>query len=314
MHNIKSKYLTEEGFLNESIIETEFKSGLLEIIRSSVSVPGGDDNSRKAIDNYTLKFLDRVSNNLNINNSAKSIPNLISIIMRVVKSSGIENINLNIDVFTNIFNLFKTEDKAAKKNKSKDKRKIVLDAAMTVFSRNGFHETHVDQIAEFAGIAKGTVYRYFKSKEDILREIIKANNEVLTNELMIIFNKDGHILELIKEAIAYYVEFFDSNKDLYKILTHSPWILNDISDHFYKNIISHLNVVRRRVFNLTREGIVKPTDFYTVFYGIFGFIDGVIQKWFRRNCEYSLKDELPVIIEVLYFGFVSEGERKSTFI
>ena len=181
------------------------------------------------------------------------------------------------------------------------------------FRRNGFHETHVDQIAEFAGIAKGTVYRYFKSKEDILREIIKANNETLTNELSTIFNKDGHILELIKEAIAYYVEFFDSNKDLYRILTHSPWILNDISDHFYKNIISHLNVVRRRVFNLTREGIVKPTDFYTVFYGIFGFIDGVIQKWFRRNCEYSLKNELPVIIEVLFYGFVSEGERKATF-
>jgi hypothetical protein len=130
---------------------------------------------------------------------------------------------------------------------------------------------------------------------------------------MHIFKKDGHILELIKEAIAYYVEFFDNNKDLYKILTHSPWILKDISDHFYKNLISHLHVVRRRIFNLTREGIVKPTDFYTVFYGIFGFIDGVIQKWFRRNCEYSLKDELPVIIEVLFYGIVSEGERKEIY-
>ena len=85
---------------------------------------------------------------------------------------------------------------------------------------------------------------------------------------MEIFNKDGHMLELIKEAIEYYVEFFDSNRDLYRILTHSPWILKDISDHFYKNIISQLQMVRRRVFNLTREGIVKPTDFYTVFYGI----------------------------------------------
>jgi AcrR family transcriptional regulator len=314
MHNIKSKYITEEGFLNGSLIESEFKSGLLEIIRSSRPTSGIDETSQKVIDSYILKYLEMVSNNLHINNSAKLIPNLLSIIMQAIKSSGIENINLNIDVISNIINLFKTEDKSVKKNKSKDKRKIVLDAAMIVFSRNGFHETHVDQIADFAGIAKGTVYRYFKSKEEILREIIKANNEALTNELMIIFNKDGHILELIKEAIAYYVEFFDSNKDLYKILTHSPWILNDISDHFYKNIISHLNVVRRRVFNLTREGIVKPTDFYTVFYGIFGFIDGVIQKWFRRNCEYSLKDELPVIIEVLFYGFVSEGERKGKFI
>ena len=59
----------------------------------------------------------------------------MTIIMRVIKSSGIENINLDVDIFTNIFNLFKTEDKSAKKNKSKDKRKIVLDAAMVVFSQ-----------------------------------------------------------------------------------------------------------------------------------------------------------------------------------
>ncbi|MBN2401702.1 MAG: TetR/AcrR family transcriptional regulator [Spirochaetes bacterium] len=314
MQNIKSKYITQDGTLDESVIGIEFRDGLAAIKSSSGYSPDNKAGSQQVVDSYILQYLEKVSNDLNSNNSAKLIPNLLTIILQNAKSSGIKNINLNTDVITKIISLFKSEDRPAKKNKSKDKRKIVLDAAMIVFSRNGFHETHVDQIADFAGVAKGTVYRYFKSKEDILKEIIKANNELLTKELTLIFNKDGHILELIKEAIAYYVEFFDSNKDLYKILTHSPWILKDISDHFYKNIISHLNVVRRRVFNLTREGIVKPTDFYTVFYGIFGFIDGVIQKWFRRNCEYSLKDELPVIIEVLYYGFVSEGERKNIFI
>jgi AcrR family transcriptional regulator len=313
MTNTKSKYILDDSTLNESLIETEFRSGLAQLIESAGTASQDKSGSRETTDSYIFKYLERVSNNLDSNNGSKLIPNLLTIVFRNAKSLGIENINLNTSAIANIFSLLKTEEKPAKKNKSKDKRKIVLDAAMVVFARNGFHETHVDQIAEFAGVAKGTVYRYFKSKEDILKEIIKANNEALTNELRIIFNKDGHILELIKEAIAYYVEFFDSNKDLYKILTHSPWILKDISDHFYKNIISHLNVVRRRVFILTREGIVKPTDFYTVFYGIFGFIDGVIQKWFRRNCEYSLKDELPVIIEVLYYGFVSEGERKTTF-
>ncbi len=314
MADIKSKYILEDGLLNESLVENEFRSGLAQLIESSRSESDEKSGSRDNFDSYIYRYLERVTNNLNTNNCAKLIPNMMTIVLQTVKSLGIDRISLNTSAITNIISLLKPEERSAKRNKSKDKRKIVLDAAMVVFARNGFHETHVDQIAEFAGVAKGTVYRYFKSKEDILKEIIKANNETLTNELRIIFNKDGHILELIKEAIAYYVEFFDNNKDLYKILTHSPWILKDISDHFYKNIISHLNIVRKRVFNLTREGIVKPTDFYTVFYGIFGFIDGVIQKWFRRNCEYSLKDELPVIIEVLYYGFVSEGERKTTFI
>lgn len=309
MNNKKSTYILEDGSLNEAAIESELSRELTELI----SLPSSEKNPSKIIDNFLLSYFNKVSNDLYINNGSKLVPDLIITMMHTIKISGIENINLHIDVISKIIELFKNDGRFSKKPKSKDKRKAVLDAAMIVFSRNGFHETHVDEIAELAGIAKGTVYRYFKSKDDILKEIIKANNEVLTNELMRIFKKEGHILELIKEAIAYYIEFFDSNKDLYKILIHAPWILKDISDHFYKNIISHLNVVRKKIFILTREGVVKPTDFYTVFYGIFGFIDGVIQKWYRRNCEYSLKEELPVIIEVLFNGFISEGKRKDIF-
>jgi AcrR family transcriptional regulator len=310
MNKEKSGYITNEGFLDSSAIAFEMGKELSRIRERNQSNVDSSGNIEKTV----LEYLQRVTNDLYANNSSKLIPDLIIIIMQLLKSSGFEKYNFNSDFISDIIELFKDEGRQHKKVKSPDKRKAVLDAAMVVFSRNGFHETHVDEIAETAGVAKGTVYRYFKSKEDILKEIIKANNEILTKDLMNIFNKDGHMLELIKEAIAYYVEFFDSNKDLYKILTHSPWILKDMSDHLYKNIISHLNVVRRRMFILTREGVVKPTDFYTVFYGIFGFIDGVIQKWFRRNCEYSLKDELPVIIEVLLYGFVAEGERKDVFI
>lgn len=309
MNLANSKYILDEDLLDESLIVSE----LTNEINSVLNKTDPDEDPPKTLDDAVLDYFYEVSNDLYTNEYPALVPALIKVIMKTVKLSGTKKINLNVDLITEIVDFLSTDGKAYRKRKTKDKRKAVLDAAMIVFSRNGFHETHVDEIAELAGVAKGTVYRYFKSKEDILKEIIKANNELLTDELMRIFNKDGHILELIKEAIAYYVEFFDNNRDLYRILTHAPWILKDISDHFYKNLISHLHVVRRRVFNLTREGIIKPTDFYTVFYGIFGFIDGVIQKWFRRNCEYSLKDELPVIIEVLFYGFVSEGERKDVF-
>ena len=107
---------------------------------------------------------------------------------------------------------------------------------------------------------------------------------------------------------------FESNKELYKILTHTPWIIKEVNEYFYNSIISHLAIIRRRILFLNKEGIVKTTDFYTVFYGIFGFIDGVMQKWFKRNCDYSLKEELPVIIEVLFYGFVGDKMRREEFV
>ena len=52
-----------------------------------------------------------------------------------------------------------------------DKRRQILDAAIRVFARQGFHSTRVADIADEAGVAYGLVYHYFKSKEEVLNEL-----------------------------------------------------------------------------------------------------------------------------------------------
>lgn len=53
-----------------------------------------------------------------------------------------------------------------------DKRNLILDAALYLFSERGFHATTIDMIAEAASVGKGTVYLYFSSKEELLGELI----------------------------------------------------------------------------------------------------------------------------------------------
>jgi AcrR family transcriptional regulator len=52
-----------------------------------------------------------------------------------------------------------------------DKRRQILDAAIRVFARQGFHATRVSDIADEAGVAYGLVYHYFKSKDEVLNEL-----------------------------------------------------------------------------------------------------------------------------------------------
>jgi AcrR family transcriptional regulator len=52
-----------------------------------------------------------------------------------------------------------------------DKRRQILDAAIRVFARQGFHSTRVADIADEAGVAYGLVYHYFKSKDEVLNEL-----------------------------------------------------------------------------------------------------------------------------------------------
>ncbi len=273
----------------------------------------GPEKQQPEINRLVLNFLRSLGSELSEKGKSSLISDTVKGVITALSSFGIEHLNIPVNLVTDMIDFIENDSQSKKKSTKHDKRNAVLEAAMVVFSKKGFHDAHVDEIAELAGVAKGTVYRYFESKEEILEEIIRGNNSRLVEGLNVIFSKDGHILELIKEAIGYYVDFFESNKELYKILTHAPWILKEVNEYFYNSVITHLQKIRRRILSLNKQGVLKTTDFYTVFYGIFGFIDGVIQKWFRRNCEYSLREELPVIIEVLFYGFVGDRMRSDEF-
>ena len=58
---------------------------------------------------------------------------------------------------------------------SEEKRKTLLDAAVRVFARAGYHGSRVGDIAEEAGVAHGLLYHYFPSKEEVLQTIFREN-------------------------------------------------------------------------------------------------------------------------------------------
>jgi len=60
-----------------------------------------------------------------------------------------------------------------RQNASEDKRRLILEAAVHVFARNGFHAARVADIAEEAGIAHGLLYHYFRSKDEVLECVFK---------------------------------------------------------------------------------------------------------------------------------------------
>src|SRR4029077_8382820 len=66
-----------------------------------------------------------------------------------------------------------------KKKRLGDKRDRILQAAVKVFARNGFHATRVSEIAKAAGVADGTIYLYFKSKEELLISLFEDRVERL---------------------------------------------------------------------------------------------------------------------------------------
>lgn len=88
---------------------------------------------------------------------------------------------------------------------SDKRKKEILDAAVECFARQGFHQTSIDDICRAVQMSPGSVYRYFKNKNDIIRAMVEAEQEQSIRLIHSISEQDDLVLGLkyiIKEALT----------------------------------------------------------------------------------------------------------------
>ncbi len=187
-------------------------------------------------------------------------------------------------------------------------RERVLEAALGVFSEKGFHVATMDEVAERAGVGKGTLYRYFANKETLFHELVRQRLEELESKARTILDGQDDVLTMITKYVRVYFEFFDRNQRLYRLLAQERLDVGvQVQDLYLKQVKRRIPLLKKKVQKASLDGLLKPLDFQTVFYGVMGFIHGIIQKWLAHDCSYSLAEELPGVLEVLFYGFVNRS-------
>ena len=185
-----------------------------------------------------------------------------------------------------------------------EKYEMILDAALKVIAENGFHGSQVSRIAKEAGVADGTIYLYFKNKEDIL---ISLFQERLGN-LVSLFNNsiretntadealrrvcEIHFTELERNVNLAYVtqiELRQSSLELRKAigLTVKPYI----------TLIEHIleTGVQEGIFRVDLD--IKLTRLL-----IFGAMDEVVTSWLISGRKYSLSAQVDKTVEFFLRG------------
>jgi AcrR family transcriptional regulator len=230
-------------------------------------------------------------------------------VLTLAESVGISRAGLAEDLLFQMLRRPPDQEKT-KRKKQKDARSKILEAALNEFSDKGFHATTIDSIAERAGIAKGTVYRYFNTKEalfnalkeDTITEFVELARQDLSRE--------EDILKIIESVIKMYLSFFEKNSAFFKVIIQEHRDFGrDFSDKFINELILGLPGLKRRCWKASRMGRLKQMNYFTVFFGIIGFLNGVIQKWLHDGGEGSLQNEIDTVKEVLFYGFAVPPEQ-----
>jgi len=205
----------------------------------------------------------------------------------------------------------RSDDKASLHPSTKE---LILSAALEVFATKGYHDTTVDDIAKRAGIAKGSIYRYFPSKEALFNEVLESRIENLDSSIQQILHEEGDIVQIIGKCVESYLAFFENNRGIYQLLFREK--SSSERQQYLRRAFKRLLPIRKKIFEAARRGIFKPISFEFIFYGFMGFIHGIIQRWIDHGCSYSLTEEAPAILEVLFNGTVgttnnSKEEREN---
>ena len=102
---------------------------------------------------------------------------------------------------------------------TKDQRRAhVLEAAIAVFARKGFSASRIDDVAAEAGVAKGTVYLYFDSRDAILRAAFDAFEEDLLEGVRAVVDTDEPALDRLRQLIRAVIGRFEQESELTRVL------------------------------------------------------------------------------------------------
>ena len=241
----------------------------------------------------------------------------VEMIKTTVESSvkiGIENIMVPSAILKEIMQNSE-EPVVEEKKKVDDKKQVIFQAALNVFGEDGFYKATMEKIAAVSGIGKGSVYRYFKSKEELLEQLLNEEYSKIASNIGNIFADNDDVLKGIEDMIRYWITYISGNPLIFRLIQIDQSINPKLQSKttYYRFMSDNLPMFKERVVALNRENKLKHTSFYTVFYGIMGFMEGVVQKWLGCDMDYPLTDEIPIILETVFNGFVGEKASKKKY-
>jgi TetR/AcrR family fatty acid metabolism transcriptional regulator len=111
--------------------------------------------------------------------------------------------------------------KERKKNAWKNvKKNGLMSAAVRVLSREGAERLTMDDVAMEAGVAKGTLYVYFKNKQDLLKELVETATAPMVEELTSILNGNNPARDRLCDMTQRHLSYFDEHRDFFRIFVH----------------------------------------------------------------------------------------------
>ena len=185
-----------------------------------------------------------------------------------------------------------------------DKRDAILRAAVKVFARHGYFQSQVADIARVAGVAAGTVYLYFRSKDDLLVSIFDRTMKDAIEEGRAALADVPDPAERLRRIARLHLERLGRDRDLAVVVQVELRQSIKFMERFSStHLQDDLNVIRRTIADGQAAGVFRAdVNANTAAKVFFGALDEMATNWMLSRRKYALAGDADAVVDLIVGG------------
>ncbi|MFO8031325.1 MAG: TetR/AcrR family transcriptional regulator [Desulfohalobiaceae bacterium] len=192
----------------------------------------------------------------------------------------------------------------SRSGKKNDKYQQILEAAIKIFARQGYFNSTISQIAREAGVADGTIYLYFKNKDDILDNFFSYKTGQVFSRFKQEVDRADNALDKLQNLIHRQLAEFEMNRDMAIVYQMETRLKRHLSDRKIKEMSKmYFDLVAEIVEQGQKEGVIRQNlQVNLVKQLIIGAVDEVITTWLYSSREYTLVSMAEPLVDLFVRG------------
>ena len=196
-----------------------------------------------------------------------------------------------------------------RRNGQEGKRRLLLDAAVRVFARKGYHAARIGDIAEEAGVAYGLLYHYFSSKEEVLRSVFRETWRALIQTIRSVEEGDDPPREQLRKVAEILLRSWRREPELVRVLvlevTRSSLLAGEMDE-----VVASFAAIQAIVERGQADGSIRTDlDARLASYVFYGAIDELLTGWVLGrlpDSEDDVANAERTVVEIVTGGLAPE--------
>ncbi len=193
-------------------------------------------------------------------------------------------------------------------------REEILLAAEKVFAAKGFFPTTMSDIAREAEFGTGTLYKYFKSKEELYFTLIDEKVEEINRLVKAKLSRKASAVERIKDVLELQFEFFEKNRDFFRIYISErnrfEWtVKDDLGKGIHEKMLTYIDTLAEVMRQGVKEGEFKSINPIDLAHALVGIVNSFVFERLISREHYPLISKLDTVLEI-FLGGAQQMERR----